>query len=80
MNLIPQDYTKDLVLITFWRRNTKIREVKVSEMFPDTRILQRTVSHYNWGSITGITNGTLLVRRCDRKMVMFSATTGGIIK
>src|SRR5689334_6478798 len=24
MNLIPQNYTKDLVLITFWRRNQKI--------------------------------------------------------
>jgi len=80
MNLIPQDYTKDLVLITFWRRNSKIRDIKVGEVFPDTRILQKTVSHYNWGSITSIKNGTLLVRRCDRKIMKFSVITGGITK
>jgi hypothetical protein len=80
MNLIPQDYTKDLVLVTFWRQNKKIRDVTVGELFPNTRILQKTVSHYNWGSITGITNSTLIVSRCDGKVFRFDVTTGRIAK
>ncbi|MCP5520186.1 MAG: hypothetical protein H7A46_01400 [Verrucomicrobiales bacterium] len=80
MNLIPQDYTKDLVLISFWRRDKKIRDVTVGELFPDARILQKTVSHYNWGSITTITNGAAVVRRCDGKVMRFDVTTGRITK
>jgi hypothetical protein len=63
INLIPQNYTKDLVLISFWRRDKKIRDVTVGELFPDTHILRKTISHYNWGLITGITKSTLNVLR-----------------
>ncbi len=80
MNLIPQDYTKDLVLVTFWQQDKKIRDLTVGELFPDTRILEKTVSHYHWGSITGITNSTLIVSRCDGKVVRFDVTTGRITK
>ncbi|MDB6028041.1 MAG: hypothetical protein JWM68_4264 [Verrucomicrobiales bacterium] len=80
MNLIPQDYAKDLVLISFWRRDKKIRDVTVGELFPDTRILQKTVSHYNWGSITGVTNSALIVRRCDGRVMRFDVSTGRITK
>ena len=37
LNLIPVNYTRDLVLITFWRRDERIRDVTVGELFPDTR-------------------------------------------
>lgn len=80
LNLIPRDYTKDLALITFWRREKKIRDVTVGELFPSMRILQKTVSHYNWGSIAGITKGKLIVRRCDGNEVRFDVTTGEITK
>lgn len=80
MNLIPQNYTKDLVLVTFWKRDRKIRDVTVGELFPDTRVLKKTVSHYHWGSITGVTNSALIVTRCDDKVVRFDVTTGRITK
>src|SRR5260221_5893950 len=80
MNLIPQDYTKDLVLVTFWRQDKRIRDVTVGELFPDTRILEKTVSHYHWGSIAGITNSTLIVSRCDGRVVRLDVTTGRIAK
>jgi hypothetical protein len=76
MNLIPQDYAKDLALVTFWRRNEKIRSVTVGELFPDLRVLTRTVSQYHWGSITGLTNNSLTVIRCDGKTVRFDVNTG----
>jgi hypothetical protein len=80
MNLIPLDYSKDLVLLSFWKRDQKIRDVTVSELFPDTRVLRRTASHYHWGSITGLTNSTLIVTRCDGNEVRFDAATGKVKK
>jgi hypothetical protein len=52
----------------------------VGELFPNTRILQKTVSHYNWGSIMRITNDMLIVRRCDGKELRFDVTTGKATK
>lgn len=76
LNLIPVNCTWDFVLITFWRRDEKIRDVTVGELFPDTRVLVRTVSHYQ--GIQGITDYTLTVRRCDKKEVRFDITTGKV--
>ena len=78
LNLIPVNYTRDLVLITFWRRGERIRDITVGELFPDTKVLVRTVSHYHWGGIQGITGRTLTVRRCDKKEVRFDITTGKV--
>jgi hypothetical protein len=80
MNLIPQNYPRDLALITFWRRGEKIRSVNVGELFPDPRVLTRTVSHFHWGSITGLTNSTLTVLRCDGKTARFDVNTGRVKK
>jgi hypothetical protein len=80
MNLIPRNFTKDLVLITFWKRNRQIREVTVGELFPDTDVLKKTASHYFWGGITGITNRTLSVTLCDGNVVNFDVTTGRIAR
>ncbi len=77
LNLIPLEYTKKLVLITFWMKDKKTREITVGDLFPDTRILQRTVSHYNWGTINGINpDGYLQVRRCDGTRFLFDVRTG----
>jgi hypothetical protein len=76
LNLIPVDYTTNLVLITFWHRDQKIREVTVGDLFPDTKALRRTVWHYNWGGIVGIQEGKLIVRRCDKKEVRFEISSG----
>ena len=80
MNLIPQNYAKDLVLITFWQRDRMIRDATAAELIPDPRVLQKTVSNYHWGMLTGITNHTLTVRRCDGKMLRFDVTTGRLAK
>jgi hypothetical protein len=36
MNLIPTDFSDDLVLLTFWRDGKKIREVQSENCFPIT--------------------------------------------
>jgi len=74
------DYKTNLVLITFWQRNEKLREVTVGNLLPDTNVLRRTASHYDWGAIQGITNTTLTVLRCDGQEFRFDITTGKATK
>ena len=77
LTLIPTDYTDELALITFWRDGKKIREATVAEMFPDRRLLKRTVSHYAWGRIDSIdARGRLKVERVDGKTFYFDVSTG----
>jgi hypothetical protein len=79
-NLIPKNFKKDLPLITFWDRNKNIRDVTVGELFPDTSILKTTESHYYWGDISRITNASLVVTRCDGKLVRFNVANGEMFK
>ena len=77
MNLIPTDYTDDLVLFTFWGKGRRIRSVTLKEVVPRKSILTRTVSHYHWGSIEGINDkGLLVVVRADGKKLYFDVKTG----
>jgi len=69
LNLLPTDFSDDLVLLTFWREGTKFRDVRVRDFAPDHRILERMVSHYHWGTVHGIdAKGQLKVERADGKI------------
>src|SRR5438874_1475868 len=35
LNLIPKDFTPNLVLLTFWSAGKKINEITVGQLFPD---------------------------------------------
>jgi hypothetical protein len=81
LNLIPVDFTDDLVLLTFWRQGKKVREVTVRDLFPDRKGLVRTVSHYAWRqSIDFDASGRLRVSRMDGKIWLFDVSTGNIVK
>lgn len=77
MNLIPLNFTDDLVLLTFWKKGKEMRKVTLKEIVPSKSILTRTVSHYHWGTIDGINDrGSLVVKRSDGKTLLFDVTTG----
>lgn len=81
MNLIPVDYTADMVMITFVREGTVIREVKLKNLITDFRKLVRTVSHYYWGSFDGFDkSGNFAVTTVENKTVRFDITTGELAK
>jgi hypothetical protein len=64
-------------MLTFWKDGKLVRTVTVDELIPDKKILQRTVSHYSWGSISGLTkNGLLEVILEDGSKHYFDPTTG----
>ena len=80
LNLLPTDFSDDLVLLTFWREGTKFRRVRVRDLLPDHRILRRTASHYHWGNVHGIDpQGRLKVERADGKIFFFDISTGKTI-
>jgi hypothetical protein len=81
LNLIPTDFSDDLVLFTFWREGRKLREVRVRDFVPNHHILEHTASHYYWGLAHGIDpQGRLKVERADKKIFFFDVTTGNTTK
>jgi hypothetical protein len=81
LNLIPVGFSDDLVLLTFWRKGRKIREVTVGDLFPNRKGLVRTVSHYAWRrSIDFDASGRLRVSQIDGKTWLFDVSTGNIVK
>jgi len=77
LNLIPIDFTDDLVLLTFWREGKKLRDITVRDFVPDHHILRHTASHYHWGIVHDIDpEGRLKVERADGKIFLFCVSTG----
>jgi len=80
LNLLPINFSDDLILLTFWREGTRFRDGRVRDFLPDRRTLARTVSHYHWGNVIGIdAQGRLKVERADGKIFLFDVTTGNTI-
>jgi hypothetical protein len=77
LNLIPTNFTDDLVLLTFWSEGKKVRDITVRDFVPNYHILQHTASHYHWGIVHGIDpEGRLKVERADGKIFLFDVGTG----
>lgn len=76
-DLIPTDFTNDLVLFTFWAEGKRVRDITIKEIAPERRVLEKTASHYSWGGIEGFDlNGRLKVKRADGKTFLFDVATG----
>src|SRR6266496_3050086 len=75
--LLPLDYSPNESLLTFWRDGSRIRTIPVSGLVKDLKKLQRTSSHYRWGSYVGFdAAGNFVVSTVEREKVLFDVTTG----
>jgi hypothetical protein len=75
--LLPLDYSPTESLLTFWRDGSRIRTIPVSGLVKDLSKLQRTSSHYRWGSYVGFdAAGNFAVSTVEREKVLFDVTTG----
>src|SRR4030095_4680191 len=54
LNLLPLDYKKDEVMLSFYRHGRLIGTVKLNEIITAVKKLQNTVSHYQWGFYIGL--------------------------
>ena len=77
LNLLPLTADDSLEVITFWRRCRKLKAVPLRAIVPDRSILQRSVSHYAWGNITGVDHrGHLVITRIDGRVFRFNMSSG----
>jgi hypothetical protein len=81
--LLP-DYRRTQVVLTFFRRGVRVREVRLGEVVRHLWMLRRTASHWGWGRYRGIdeagryvlvTEDGLLPWRGER-LHRFDVTTG----
>ena len=76
-NLIPTNYTRDLVMLSFFHQGKLIREVPLREIIPDLSKLERTVSHFYWGMFTGFAkDGFFYLETVDQRRLKYNACTG----
>lgn len=81
VNLLPLDYRKDQVMLSFYDRGKLIREVRLNELVTDFSKLEKTASHYQWGHYLGINaDDHYTVELPDKRWVLFNVKTGQPIK
>ena len=60
------------MLLTFWREEKKVRDVRVRDFVPDHHLLGQTASYYHWGKVDGIdAQGRLKVECAEGKIFLF---------
>jgi hypothetical protein len=81
LNLLPLDYKPEWTMIEFYKRGKLIRAWSLRELVPDLGKLERTVSHYSWGSCVGFNaKGLYEVRTVDRGSLRFDVRRGALAK
>jgi|GEM_PF-4801715 len=76
-NLIPKNYSNDLILLTVWRKGKKYREFRLREIVTDPSMLAETSSHYFWGALVGLRDGKkLVINRSDGRQIFLNYENG----
>jgi hypothetical protein len=80
-NLLPLNYRKDEVMLSFYDRGKLIRQVRLNEMVLDFSKLERTGASYQWGAYLGLNQDDhLTVALVDKRWLLFDVKTGRLIK
>lgn len=81
VNLLPLDFKKDQVMLSFYDRGKLIRHVRLNEMIADVSKLTKTVSHYQWGQYLGLNaEDHYVVELAGKQWLLFNIRTGLPIK
>lgn len=77
VNLLPDDYSPDMIMLSFYRKETLIRQVPLKELVKDLSKLEKTASHWSWGYYMGLERDLYYrVKTVDRGEVVFDMKTG----
>jgi hypothetical protein len=77
VNLLPDKFAANIVLLSFYRNGSLIRHVILSELVKDLAKLEKTASHWSWGNYVGIEKGTRYrIVTIDQGEVVFDMKTG----
>ena len=81
LNLLATNYSSDWVMLTFWHKGMVVREVQLKDMFKDLSVLERTVSHYHWGSTRGFNKvGRFEVMTVDGRVLEYEPPSGKLVE
>jgi hypothetical protein len=76
---VPQDYTRDQILLSFFRRDQLIRHTRLDELITDLSKLQKDGATYRWAKYVELNVcGYLAVETIEGKKFLFDVTTGEI--
>ncbi len=76
---VPQDYTRDQILLSFFRRGQLIRHTRLDELITDLSKLQKDGATYRWARYVELNVcGYLSVETIEDKKFLFDVTTGEI--
>lgn len=80
-NLVPLDMPGEIEVLTFWNRGKVVCAYKLSELVADLGRLQRTASHYHWGSYLGFDgDGNFRVATVQNQTLVFDAARGVLVE
>lgn len=79
LNLIPKNYSENLVLMTVWRRGRIFRRFRLREIVAEPSTLTETASHYFWGNVLTLRNNKdIIINRSDGKQISLNYENGRI--
>jgi hypothetical protein len=80
INLIPLNYQADQVMVTLIDRGKTVKSITLKQIIGDFKHLQKTVSHYNWGTISGIDKkDQFTVETVEGRKIVYDAATLNVI-
>lgn len=76
-NLVPPNYDKDQVMLSFFRRGKIINQVRLSQLIADFSGLEKAGPNYRWVRYSGLnTCGHLVLETVEGRELLFDITTG----
>lgn len=80
-NMIPIDYKKDQVMLSFINRGNLINRIRLNQLITDFSKLQKINSGYYWGRYLGLNSaGYYVIQSVEGKRMLFDVKTGKPIK
>lgn len=77
LNLLPLNYNKDQVMISFFKRGRLINQIGLDQLITDFTKLQKTASGYRWAKYSGLnTCGDFAVETIEDRKMVFDVATG----
>lgn len=79
--VLPPDYKRSQVMISFYDRGRLIHEVRLDELVRDFSKMPKVDSQYRWGGYLGLNaDDYLTVQLFDQSWVLFNARTGRAVR
>lgn len=77
LNLVPLSITKDEVMVSIYKNGVLTHTINLGQIMSSMDSLQRTASHYHWGSINFVSDYDVYLKTIEGN-VSINLTTGKV--